>query len=106
MDAADCIVTKPGGSTTAEIAYRGTPAVYDAVSGLFEWEQFGVDILEHRGHGVALLSAKGKDVSSTVGRALRLGRDVSFSYDEKDQRLNTGARVREKVAELLTHSSF
>merc|ERR1711869_37998 len=56
MDAADVIVTKPGGSTTAEIAYRGTPAVFDAVDGLFEWEKFGVNVLVKRGHGVKLRS--------------------------------------------------
>jgi UDP-N-acetylglucosamine:LPS N-acetylglucosamine transferase len=77
MDAADCILTKPGGSTTAEVAYRGVPAVYDAVDGLFEWEKFGVDILVKRGHGVKLRSAKDADVAKAVADAIKLGRNAS-----------------------------
>ena len=94
MDAADCIVTKPGGSTTAEIAYRGVPAVYDAVDGLFEWEKFGVDVLVKRGHGVKLRSADDEEVAKAVAAAIRLGRNSDLSRDASGRLLNTAENVR------------
>jgi len=46
MDAADVVLSKPGGGSTAEIAYRGTPAIFDVQHRLFHWEQFTVDVFE------------------------------------------------------------
>eukprot|EP00913_Durusdinium_trenchii_P011172 g10493.t1 len=42
MDLADAIIAKPGGGTTAEIAYRGLPAVFDATQGLLHWEDLAL----------------------------------------------------------------
>merc|ERR1719270_1847090 len=38
MDRADAIITKPGGGTSAELAYRGLPALFDASAGMLHWE--------------------------------------------------------------------
>lgn len=51
MDLAHAIITKPGGGTTAELAYRGLPAVFDATEGLLQWEDFTVHSFEDQGRG-------------------------------------------------------
>merc|ERR1719305_10878 len=79
MDAADVVVTKPGGSTTAEIAYRGTPAVFDAVNGLFAWEEFAVGIFTEARRGVALRDRR--ELGPALAEALTLGRSTALAED-------------------------
>ena len=88
----------------AEITYRGIPAVFDAVSGLFEWEKFAVDLFVAQGRGIELRSKD--EVSGAVAAAIRLGRNFELTRDNKGRFLNTGERVREKVEELLKSSPF
>ena len=39
MDLASVCISKPGGGSTAELAYRGTPCVLDASKGAMHWEE-------------------------------------------------------------------
>ena len=57
MDAASVVITKPGGSTTAEIAYRGVPALFDASGSLLHWEEFTVNEFEKAKRGLRLTEA-------------------------------------------------
>ena len=72
MHVADVIITKPGGGTTAEIAYTGIPAVFDATLGLLHWEEFTVKAFEERGRGVRLKDAE--DLMSAIEAALKIER--------------------------------
>jgi UDP-N-acetylglucosamine:LPS N-acetylglucosamine transferase len=100
MDAADVVLTKPGGSTTAEIAYRGTPAVYDAVDGLFAWEEFAVGIFTEARRGVALRDRR--ELGPALAEALTLGRSTALAEDSASgQLLDSAARVRAAVRALL-----
>jgi UDP-N-acetylglucosamine:LPS N-acetylglucosamine transferase len=97
MDASDVVVTKPGGSTTAEIAYRGTPAVYDAVDGLFSWEHFAVGLFEEKRRGVILENKR--RLGEAMMEAIQMGKDRSVAM-EAGKLLATPTRVRSALDEL------
>ena len=99
MDAADVIVTKPGGSTTAEIAYRGTPAVFDAVSGLFDWEHFTAKVFEERGRAVILSHAS--EISAAIERARGFKRSLELAIGPSGDILDPRVEVVKILEELV-----
>lgn len=100
MDISDVILTKPGGSTTSEAAYRGLPLLFDATNGLLHWEAFTVDTFEAHGRGKRLnyyleLEDGIKAATSLKrSRALVLERNTSAFLDPS-------LRVREMVDSLM-----
>lgn len=101
MDVADAVVTKPGGGTTAEIAYRGVPAVFDATPGLLHWEEFTVQVFERAGRGARFTD--GDALPEVLKSALSRGRSTSLAEDPKQPGtvLDTGSRIREAARRLL-----
>lgn len=74
MDVADAIITKPGGGTSAEAAYRGVPAVFDATWGMLSYEALTVDIFEQQGRGVRFTAAE--ELPAMLRKAMSLGRST------------------------------
>ena len=79
MDLAHAIVTKPGGGTAAELAYRGLPAVFDATEGLLRWEDFTVRSFEELQRGERFESAR--ELPQVLQRALRKRRSWRLVRD-------------------------
>lgn len=99
MDACDVILTKPGGGSTAEVAYRGIPAIFDVSRPLLHWEQFTVDIFKARGRG---LSFEGEaSLRPTLARALALGRSTSLAEASSGSLLDPGERIPQAARAVL-----
>ncbi|CAE7611704.1 Tmem144 [Symbiodinium necroappetens] len=79
MDIADAIITKPGGGTTAEISYRGLPAVFDATRGLLHWEEFTVHAFEQQGRGERFVWPQ--QLGQVLSTALKRPRSSSLVED-------------------------
>jgi len=101
MDIADAVITKPGGGTTAELAYRGTPAVFDATPGLLHWEEFTVQVFEEAGRGIRFSTAD--ELPQALHRAMASGRSIKLAEDpdQPGSTLDTGSRFRASVGQLL-----
>merc|ERR1712083_275566 len=56
MDVASVVISKPGGGSTSEIAYRGVPSVLDASQGAMHWEDFTIKRFEQCERAIALRS--------------------------------------------------
>jgi len=101
MDRADAIVTKPGGGTAAELAYRGLPALFDASAGLLHWEDFTVEVFEslHRGFRFTSL----KTLQNGLLKAFRGGRSTVLAADPSrpGQLLDSAANLRAAVRTLM-----
>jgi UDP-N-acetylglucosamine:LPS N-acetylglucosamine transferase len=98
MDLAGAAITKPGGGSTAELAYRGVPAVLDATKGAMHWEAFSIKSLEAAGRGVALRNPAA--LEDVLLQALRCGRDTSFASDHAGCLLSTRDAARRQAAVL------
>lgn len=79
MDMADSIITKPGGGTSSELAYRGLPAIFDATDGLLHWEDFTVRVFEKYGRGERFVDAS--ELPDVVARSLQRPRSISLVED-------------------------
>lgn len=79
MDMADSIITKPGGGTSSEVAYRGLPAVFDATDGLLHWEDFTVQVFEKYGRGERFVDVS--DLRKVLLRSLQRPRSLSLVGD-------------------------
>mmetsp|Transcript_8255 Transcript_8255/g.19385 ORF Transcript_8255/g.19385 Transcript_8255/m.19385 type:complete len:628 (-) Transcript_8255:99-1982(-) len=101
MDLADAIITKPGGGTTAEISYRGLPAVFDATQGLLHWEEFTVHAFEEQGCGERFVWPD--QLSSVLSRALERPRSIKLVEDPAlpGRVLNPGPRITKEATMLL-----
>merc|ERR1712110_801972 len=101
MGMADLIITKPGGGSTAEVAYRGTPVVFDAANGMLHWEGFTVKQFEEKGRGVRLEESSMKALQNACTRAMSLGRSTVIAQDSTNRLLDTGVRVNTEVNRLM-----
>lgn len=101
MDLADAIIAKPGGGTTAEIAYRGLPAVFDATQGLLHWEDFTVHTFEDQGCGERFETAD--ELPSVLRGALRKARSTRLVEDPSlpGEVLNPGPRILAEIEQML-----
>lgn len=100
MDVSDALITKPGGGTTAEAAYRGVPAVFDATAGLLHWEDFTVKAFENHKRGIRMTAEK--DLKSTLKKAIGYGRSSKLAQaSEGGAIIDTGVEVREAARRLL-----
>eukprot|EP00439_Symbiodinium_sp_Y106_P069821 s2555_g12.t1 len=114
MDIADAIITKPGGGTTAEISYRGLPAVFDATRGLLHWEEFTVHAFEQQACPCACPFRRGErfvwpqQLGQVLSTALKRPRSSSLVEDPANPGhvLNPGPRIvaeAEKLMEVPCH---
>ncbi|CAE7260173.1 Tmem144, partial [Symbiodinium pilosum] len=101
MDIADAIITKPGGGTTAEISYRGLPAVFDATHGLLHWEEFTVHAFEEQGRGERFVWPQ--QLPGVLSRALDRPRSIKLVEDPENpgQVLNPGPRIVAEANKLM-----
>lgn len=99
MDAADAILTKPGGGSTAEVAYRGIPAIFDKTHALFHWEEFTVEIFEEQGRGVSFTDRA--SLRPALQRALKLGRSTRLAESADGNILMTGERIAGAAKRVL-----
>ncbi|CAJ1344514.1 unnamed protein product [Effrenium voratum] len=106
MDLADAIITKPGGGTTAEIAYRGLPAVFDATHGLLHWEEFTVHAFEEQGCGERFVWAQ--QLPKVLRRALQRPRSIRLAEDPASPGnvLDPGPRIVSEADKLLAIPCF
>lgn len=99
MDVADVLITKAGGSTTAEAAYRGTPVLFDAVDGMLKWEAFTADVFEGHGRGMRLASAD--ELEEKMRRVIGLGRSRTLvAAGRENSAVNTTERIRAELARM------
>lgn len=102
MDIADVVITKPGGGSTAELAYRGPPAVFDGTKGFLHWEEYNVESFENHSRGFRLLHANSKELNKALWRALACGRSTSIATDPGTNMLiDNPVRVAEGVKQLM-----
>jgi len=101
MDIVDVVVTKPGGGSTAEVAYRGVPAVFDATAGMLRWEAFNVKVFEEQSRGKRFSTAA--ELPSVVAQAMALGRSTRIADEpgKPGQIIDTGVHVRAAADKLL-----
>jgi UDP-N-acetylglucosamine:LPS N-acetylglucosamine transferase len=103
MDMADLIITKPGGGTTAEVAYRGPPVVFDASHGLLHWEEFTVEQFEQQKRGVRLKATSGSALRQACVDALALGRSTRLATQPgSNTLLDTQARVQAAARDVMS----
>jgi len=99
MDMADVMLSKPGGGSTAEAAYRGAPTVFDVSGGLLRWEQFTVDVFTRARRGIA--SKSGRNFRGAILAAMGLGRSRALAKDANGEIINTKDRIVEAAESLL-----
>uniref|UniRef100_A0A7S2VNA8 Glycosyl transferase family 28 C-terminal domain-containing protein n=1 Tax=Zooxanthella nutricula TaxID=1333877 RepID=A0A7S2VNA8_9DINO len=97
MDVASAAITKPGGGTTAELAYRGLPSVLDASKGAMHWEEFTIQRFETAGRAVALRSSSTGAIEAALRQALQLGRDCMLAQDSRGQLVDSRERLRQRL---------
>mmetsp|Transcript_87093 Transcript_87093/g.154098 ORF Transcript_87093/g.154098 Transcript_87093/m.154098 type:complete len:796 (+) Transcript_87093:61-2448(+) len=102
MDAADVMLTKPGGGSTAEVAYRGVPAIFDASIELLHWEKFTVDVFVEEGRGVVFNDLPG--LRAALLAAPKLGRSTRLAEDGHGQILDPSKAVAKAAEELMSTS--
>mmetsp|Transcript_64219 Transcript_64219/g.114007 ORF Transcript_64219/g.114007 Transcript_64219/m.114007 type:complete len:762 (+) Transcript_64219:51-2336(+) len=103
MDIADLIITKAGGASTAEVAYRGIPAVFDATAGLLHWEALTVKAFEKQNRGVRLTEASPTELLKACNRALSFGRSSILARDlATNGVIDTRKRVQEMARKVMT----
>jgi len=105
LDVADVVLTKPGGGTVAEVAYRGAPVVFDATDGLLHWEEFNVKQFVDRHRGVRLESGDLSSLQTACQKAMALGRSLTM-VEEQDghghgQVLNSSDIIQATLRKLL-----
>ena len=96
QDIADAVITKPGGLTTMEALYKGTPLVFDHRSELLAWEEDTVEQVVGGGRGVDSRTENGFE--SDLKKALELGKDTE---GETFKKLPTDKNLCNTVANLL-----
>lgn len=100
MDMADVMLSKPGGGSTAEIAYRGVPAIFDTSITLFHWEKFTVDVFVKANRAIAFNSEA--SFRSALPTAILLGRDQKIAKDEFGNIIDPAKSVVQAAERLLT----
>mmetsp|Transcript_88185 Transcript_88185/g.262924 ORF Transcript_88185/g.262924 Transcript_88185/m.262924 type:complete len:205 (+) Transcript_88185:2-616(+) len=100
MDVSDVLITKPGGSTVAEAAYRGIPIVFDATGGMLSWEEFNARVFELHDRGISMTSVS--DLEHCIRRASELGRSQSLVKDSLSGRaIDARWQIRQQMQSML-----
>lgn len=102
MDVSDALITKPGGGSTAEAAYRGIPAAFDATAGLLHWEEFTVKEFEAEKRGLRIEHEA--DLQKVMKQVLSYGRSTKLAQDPlaPGPVINTGNVVRAAARRLMS----
>jgi len=107
MDIADVLLTKGGGGTTAEAAYRGLPILFDATDGMLKWEAFTATVFEQHHRGKRLID--NADLEPYLKHAIKLGKSRSFVFSnetghEDGALINSTHRIRREMNEMWEHA--
>lgn len=102
MDVSDVLITKPGGGTTAEAAYRGIPALFDATAGLLHWEEFTVREFERRNRGIRVTSER--EAMAKLKDVIAMGHSTVIAQDPDNPALiiDSARAVREVARDLIS----
>lgn len=100
MDMADAVISKPGGGSTSEIAYRGVPAIFDTATTLFHWETFTVNVFARANRAIAF-NSKEQDVRDAIRSAIQLGHSLALVQDDRGEMLVTSQRIVSQAKKLL-----
>lgn len=104
MDVSDVLVTKAGGSTTAEAAYRGIPVLFDAVDGMLKWEDVTAKVFESHDRGLRF--TQNSQLEERTSQAVDLGRSRALAFEGGSHAfVNTTERVRRAVQEMYDERS-
>lgn len=99
MDIADLLVTKAGGSTTAEAAYRGLPILFDATAGMLKWEAFTAEVFERQRRGRRLND--NAELEGAMRDVVALGKNRSLVLNHQTGALvNSTEQVRSMMLEM------
>lgn len=102
MDLADVLLTKAGGSTTAEAAYRGLPVLFDDTDGMLKWEAFNAQLVRDHRRGKLLVDPA--DLEADLLSVASLGKDRSLvMHHSTGQLINTTARIRDEIFSMQSH---
>jgi len=100
MDIADVLITKAGGSTVAEAAYRGIPVIFDATSGMLRWEDFNARVFEAHGRGIRMVNVA--DLEDNMREAFGLGRHRPLICDwHNGQTIDSRRQIRHEMQKML-----
>jgi len=102
MDMADVMLSKPGGGSTAEIAYRGVPAIFDTSISLFHWEKFTVDVFVQANRAISFDSEA--SFRSALPTAMHLGRSQEIAKDVSGNIIDPAKSVVQAAEQLLNVS--
>lgn len=107
MDIADVLLTKGGGGTTAEAAYRGLPILFDATDGMLKWEAFTATVFEQHNRGKRLTD--NADLEPHLKHVIKLGKSRSLVLSnetghENGVLINSTYRVRREMNEMWEHA--
>merc|ERR1712187_543431 len=86
LDMSDAVISKPGGGSTSEIAYRGVPAIFDTATTLFHWETFTVNVFKGANRAIAF-NSKRQDVRGAIQSAFQLGHSLALVQDDRGEML-------------------
>jgi UDP-N-acetylglucosamine:LPS N-acetylglucosamine transferase len=102
MDLADVLLTKAGGSTTAEAAYRGLPVLFDDTDGMLRWEAFNAHLVKDHHRGKLLVDPN--ELESDLLSVAKLGKSLSLvTHHKTGQIVNTTALVRDEIFSMQAH---
>jgi len=102
MDLADVLLTKAGGSTTAEAAYRGLPVLFDDTDGMLKWEAFNAHLVKDHHRGKLLVDPD--ELEHDLLSVAKLGKSLSLvTHHKTGQIVNTTARIRDEIFAMQQH---
>jgi len=99
MDMSDAVISKPGGGSTAEIAYRGVPAIFDTSSTLFHWEMFTVKVFERANRAITFSDER--YLRDAILSAMELGHSQKLAEELPGQIIDTSVNVVQAAERLL-----
>lgn len=99
MDLADVLITKGGGSTTAEAAYRGLPVLFDSTDGMLKWEAFTAKMFEQHRRGKRLMD--NTQLEADLRYVIELGKSRELVTLRTGELVNTTAQIRTEMYAML-----
>lgn len=104
MDTADVLITKAGGSTITEAAYRGLPTIFDATPGMLPWEEFNAKVFEKYGRGRRIADVD--NIEEDMQYAITLGRNRTLILDRYGQPIDSRQHIRREMSQMLSDATW
>lgn len=102
MDLSCALITKGGGSTTAEAAYRGLPVLFDSTDGMLKWEAFTAKMFEEHRRGKRLVD--NAELEQDLRHVISLGKSRELVTLHNGHLVNTTAQIRMQMSLMIDHA--